>query len=230
MQYETIFFDLDHTLWDFEKNSHEALTELVYKHKLIEKGVSSLDSFISEYFAINELLWEEYRKGAISKESLRYERFFRTLKKYEIEDLHLAKRFGEDYVSISPYKTHLFPHSVDILNYLNEKYSLHIITNGFEEVQHLKLKNCKLDHYFTEVITSERSGYKKPDERMFHFSLEATGATPQKSLMIGDSLEADIVGAQNVGIDQVYFNPTENSHSTILTYEIKSLAELKNIL
>lgn len=230
MQYETIFFDLDHTLWDFERNSYEALSELADKYKLIEKGVSSLKSFINDYFVINELLWDEYRKGSITKESLRYERFYRTLKKYEIEDFQLAKSFGDDYVSISPFKTHLFPHSVEILNYLKDKYSLHIITNGFEEVQHLKLKNCKLDQYFTEVITSERSGYKKPDARMFHFSLAATNENPENCLMIGDSLEADILGAKKVGIDQVYFNPQGNFHSEILTHEIKSLVELKDFL
>jgi putative hydrolase of the HAD superfamily len=230
MLYETIFFDLDHTLWDFETNSKEALIELADKHKLIEKGVPSVDEFLIEYFEINERLWEEYRKNLINKEALRYDRFHLALKKYEIDDFELATAIGNDYVSIAPYKTNLFPHAIEVLEYLKNKYNLHVITNGFEETQHLKLTNSKLNHYFEEIITSERSGYKKPDERMFQFSLELTKANPATSIMIGDSLEADILGAKSSGMKQVYFNPNGIEHSEELTHEIKSLKELMNIL
>ncbi len=229
MLYETIFFDLDHTLWDFETNSKEALTELADKHKLIERGIPSLDSFLSEYFAINERLWEDYRKNIISKETLRNDRFHQALKKYEIDDIQLATAIGNDYVAIAPYKTNLFPHSIEVLEYLKNKYSLYIITNGFEEVQHLKLSNSKLSHYFSEVITSEKSGFKKPDKRMFHFSLSLANARYETSIMIGDSLEADILGAKNAGMHQVYFNPEAKVHSEDITHEIKSLKELIGI-
>lgn len=230
MQYETLFLDLDHTLWDFETNSKEALSELADKYKLIEKGIPSFDHFLAEYFLINELLWEEYRKDKISKESLRYDRFHLALKKYEIDNFDLATAIGNDYVAIAPYKTNLFPHAIEVLEYLKGKYSLHIITNGFEETQHLKLKNSKLDDYFDHIITSERSGFKKPDKRMFHFSLALANAKPETSLMIGDSLEADVLGAKNVGMHQVYFNPEEKGHNEELTHEIKSLNELLHIL
>lgn len=230
MPYETLFLDLDHTLWDFETNSKEALSELADKYKLIEKGIPSFDHFLSEYFLINELLWEEYRKNKISKEALRYDRFHLALKKYQIDDFDLATSIGNDYVAIAPYKTNLFPHAIEVLEYLKGKYDLHIITNGFEETQHLKLKNSKLDPYFNHIITSERSGFKKPDERMFHFSLELAKAKPETSLMIGDSLEADVLGAKNVGMHQVYFNPEGKGHNEELTHEIKSLNELMNIL
>ncbi len=230
MPYETIFFDLDHTLWDFEKNSSEALSELIAKFNLLQKGVSSVDSFLKEYFIINLRLWEDYRKNIISKESLRYDRFHQALKKFEIDDFELAKAIGNEYVAIAPYKTNLFPYSIEVLKYLKNKYMLHIITNGFEEVQHLKLRNSELTPYFSEVITSERSGFKKPDERMFLFSLDLTRANAETSLMIGDSLEADIIGAKNIGMHQVYFNPEGIPHEEDLTHEIRSLNELMTIL
>ncbi|HEY0031375.1 MAG TPA: YjjG family noncanonical pyrimidine nucleotidase [Bacteroidia bacterium] len=230
MHYETIFFDLDHTLWDFNTNSFEALTELSQKYKLTEKGVNSVNTFIEEYLVINDRLWVQYRNGLITKEELRYKRFSLALQKYGIADSDLATAIGNDYIAISPYKTNLFPHAIEALEYLSEKYPLHIITNGFEEVQHLKLKNCKLDIYFTEVITSERSGFQKPDARMFEFSLTTTNAKQETSLMIGDSLEADIQGARNSGIRQIYFNPGSAIHSEKVTHEIKNLNELMTLL
>lgn len=230
MPYDTIFFDLDHTLWDFNTNSNEALSEITSKYQLIDKGVTSFDHFMAEYFSINETLWEAYRKNTISKETLRYDRFHQALKKFDIDDFELATAIGNDYVNSAPYKTNLFPHAIEVLEYLKGKYTLHIITNGFEEVQHLKLKNSKIDHYFKDVITSERSGFKKPDERMFHFSLKETNSNPATSIMIGDSLEADILGAKNVGMHQVYFNPDAHKHTEDLTHEIKGLKELIGIL
>ena len=144
MPYETLFLDLDHTLWDFETNSKEALSEIADNHQLLNKGIPSLEAFLKEYFIINELLWEDYRKNIISKETLRYNRFHKALKKFDIDDFDLATAIGNDYVNSAPYKTNLFPHAIEVLEYLKGKYDLHIITNGFEEVQHLKLKNSKI--------------------------------------------------------------------------------------
>ncbi len=228
--YQHVFFDLDRTLWDFETNSHETLIELIDKYKLIEKGISSPTTFINEYYVINDVLWEEYRQGKIDKELLRFERFKRALDKYEIFDRKLIEDFGNDYVYLSPLKTNLLPHTEEILDYLRSKYELHIITNGFEEVQHIKLKNSGIDHYFSEIITSERAGYKKPDKRIFDFSVSLADTHVEKSIMIGDSLDADILGAKNAGIDQVFFNPNKEEHSEDITYEISSLKELKELL
>lgn len=230
MRYETIFFDLDHTLWDFNANSREALTEITLKYQLFEKGVPSFQHFLDEYFRINERMWEEYRKNEITKEALRYDRFHEALKKFKIDDFELARAIGNDYTGSAPYKSNLFPHAIEVLDYLKGKYQLHIITNGFEETQHIKLKNSKIDHYFSEIITSERSGFKKPDERMFHYSLTAASAQAGQSIMIGDSLEADVLGAKNVGMHQIYFNPDGRSHFEELTHEVRSLKELLDIL
>ena len=230
MPYEHIFFDLDRTLWDFETNSYETLSELAIKYKLSEKGIDSIDEFIATYIQINERMWDEYRKGLIDKNTLRYGRFHETLGKYKITDRDLSENFGNDYISISPLKTNMFPHTIEVLQYLNEKYSLHIITNGFEEVQHIKIKNCGIKHYFDQIITSERAGFKKPDIRIFQYSLDIVNAKPSDSLMIGDSLEADIAGARNAGLHQIYFNPQGDKHDEDITCEIKSLKELLTFL
>lgn len=230
MSYTNLFFDLDRTLWDFETNSHETLSELLQKYNLLEKGIGSSTNFINEYLVINEQLWDEYRKGSIDKDTLRYDRFYRTLMKFAIDDRTLSQDIGNDYVLNSPLKTGLFPDTIEVLNYLNDKYTLHIITNGFEEVQHVKIKNCGIEKYFDQVITSERAGFKKPDVRIFEYSLQTANTNAKNSLMIGDSLEADIVGARNAGIHQVYFNPKKETHSEDVTFEISSLKELLNFL
>ncbi len=230
MLYEHIFFDLDRTLWDFETNSHQTLTELAHKYKLSEKGVDSIDEFISVYININERMWDEYRKGLIDKTALRYNRFNEALGKYNIIDRNLTENIGNDYIAFSPLKTSLFPHAVEVLQYLTKKYSLHIITNGFEEVQFIKIKNCGIQQYFDQVITSERAGYKKPDIRIFQYSLNLVNAESANCLMIGDSLDADIVGARDAGLHQVYFNPCGDKHHEDITCEIKSLEELLNLL
>lgn len=228
--YQHIFFDLDRTLWDFETNSHETLSELANKYKLSEKGVDSIDEFIAGYILINERMWDEYRKGLIDKNTLRYDRFQEALGKYKITDRNLTENIGNDYIAISPLKTTLFPNAIEVLQYLKKKYSLHIITNGFEEVQLIKIKNCGIEHFFDQVITSERAGFKKPDARIFQYSLNAVNAKSIDSLMIGDSLDADIIGARSAGIHQVYFNPCGDKHEEAITYEIKSLKELINFL
>ena len=228
--YKHVFFDLDRTLWDFETNSFETLSELAHKYKISEKGVVSIDEFISRYVKINELMWDKYRKGLIDKNTLRYQRFHEIFENYGIRDRKLIEDFGNDYLSVSPLKTNLFPHCIEVLHYLNQKYSLHIITNGFEEVQHIKIKNCGIGHYFDHIITSERSGFKKPDLRIFQYSMDVVNAKTSNSIMIGDSLEADIVGARNAGIHQVFFNPCGDVHTEEVTYEIKSLKELTNFL
>lgn len=228
--YKHIFFDLDQTLWDFETNSREALLELAHKYKLSEKGIDSIDEFIAHYILINKRMWDEYGKGLIDKNTLRYGRFHEALSKYDILDRTFSEKIANDYISISPLKTGMFPHSIEVLKYLNKKYKLHIITNGFEEVQYIKIKNCCIEHYFEEIITSERAGFKKPDIRIFQYSMDAANAIAATSLMIGDNLEADIIGARDAGLHQVYFNPAGNKHEEDITYEIKSLKELIDLL
>lgn len=228
--YKHIFFDLDHTLWDMNSNSYFTICELAEKHKLAERGISSIDDFICKYKVINDQLWLDYSKNLIDRSVLRSERFKRVFKLFGIVDDKLAEEFGEDYVSQAPKKSNLMPHSIDVLEYLSSKYQLHIITNGFEEVQHVKIENSNLKKYFSNVITSDKACYKKPDKRIFEYSINLTSAEYKNSIMIGDSLEADIIGARNCGMDQVYYNPEKISHAEKVTHEICCLTELKNIL
>ena len=229
MKYKHIFFDLDRTLWDFEKNSHETLLQLIERFSLVNKGVDSAEDFIRRYKIHNEILWDLYRRDEISKEDLRGKRFFLTMQEYGINDLQLAEDFGSAYIDESPYKTKLFPFSHEILNYLKERYTLHIITNGFHKTQHIKLEYAKLKPYFTQIITSEEIGVKKPNPEIFQHALLKAKAIEIESLYIGDDLIVDILGCQSCGIDGVYFNPLKEKHRQNPKFEINCLSELKEL-
>ncbi len=228
--YRHIFFDLDRTLWDFDKNSRETLQEIFTAQKLEEIGVSSFDNFYKAYYDINASYWENYRLGDIDKETLRYIRFYDTLTRFGIDDKQRAISIGNDYVDHGPRKTSLLPDAIETLTYLKEKYTLHIITNGFEEVQHIKMHSSGIAHFFEHIITSERAGHKKPTPGIFRFALKLAGAKRKESIMIGDHLEIDCVGARQTGIDSVFFNPQRKPHSEKITYEIAALEELKGFL
>ncbi len=228
--YKHIFFDLDNTIWDFEKNSREALVEIYHKHNLQELGVTDLDHFIEKYKERNEMMWEQYRLGTIDKPTLRDKRFALTFWDMGLDAELAPSALADDYLSISPRKTNLFPHAHEVLTYLSAKYTLHIITNGFEEAQHIKMQESKLIPYFQEVIISEHTGFRKPDSKIFDYAMNKTGAKAEDSMMIGDGLEVDILGARNVGWDTIYFNPDKKSHNEKMTHEISTLFELLHIL
>jgi putative hydrolase of the HAD superfamily len=226
-----LFFDLDHTLWDFEQNSIAALHDLYEHENLSAKGVHAFDDFNQVYHHINDQLWEQFRQGSLSREALRWKRMWQTLLHYDIYDVPLAKVMSEKYLEILPTKNLLFPHTIDMLAYCkDQQYDIHLITNGFELTQHQKLKNAQIDHFFDKMITSEQAMCMKPHKGIFDFALAQTGAEIHNSIMIGDALDIDILGAQQVGMAQVYFNPKKITHDQSPTYEIHCLSELKNIL
>ena len=229
-KYKHLFFDLDNTLWDFESNSAETLTELFHRHQLQNLGVPSVGFFIEKYKLRNQMMWEQYRLGKIGKETLRNDRFKLTFWDMGLDAELAPRQLAEDYVSEGPKKNRLFPNTLETLEYLSKKYALHIITNGFEEVQHIKMRASKIDHLFDVVIISEQTGYKKPDVNIFIYAMDKTGAMAEESLMIGDGLEIDILGAQNANWDTVFFNPEKIKHEKFTTYEIYSMPELKNFL
>lgn len=229
MEYKNLFFDLDRTLWDFETNAQEALSELYEEHQLAAKGISSVSDFIKNYKLHNERLWELYRKGQVEKEVLRSSRFLLTLNDFQIDDSALASALGDQYIQICPMKTHLFPFTHETLDYLHNKYRLHIITNGFEEVQYIKLEQSKMLHYFEQVITSEQVGVKKPHPDVFKHAMLKAFCKPEESVMIGDDLPVDILGAKAVGMHQVYFNPKRMAHSESITHEISCLSQLQEL-
>ena len=229
MNITDIFFDLDRTLWDFDVNAETTLIELCQINNLQRFGIET-QKFIDSYTDHNERLWSLYRENEITKEKLRSERFNLTLADFAVEDNDLAVKLGYEYVQKSPLQTKLFPHTFEVLNYLKNKYDLHIITNGFEEVQNIKLKTSKLTPFFQKIITSEKVNVKKPDPEIFEYALSLIGAKSENTIMIGDDLPVDIIGAKNSGIHQIYFNPSMKKHNQIIDYEISSLIEIKEIL
>lgn len=225
-----IFFDLDNTLWDFETNSKTVLTNLIARYGVDKKCKCSAASFMKTYILVNEDLWMRYRQHLITKEELRSSRFYNTMLYFDYNDKELGAVLEKEYIDNAPYQKVLFPGTPEVLAYLEKKYKLHIITNGFAEVQHIKLKNCSLDRYFSEVVISEEVGYNKPDKRIFDTAVERALTRHEHALMIGDDWHADVEGASAAGIKSIYFNPKKKTLNTNNTKEIASLEELLNLL
>ncbi|MES2519557.1 MAG: YjjG family noncanonical pyrimidine nucleotidase [Bacteroidota bacterium] len=232
MRYKHIFFDLDHTLWDHNTNSKIALEEVYHHFDLQTLGVPSSSQFYLKFNEINHQLWDKYEAGRISQPELRHSRFRLIFSQLGVDNHAVCDELSETYISISSKKHNLLPNAKNTLEYLFPKYPLHIITNGFDEIQSVKMNAGQITHFFKEVVTSQNSGYKKPDSRIFEYALKKVGAVAQECLMIGDSFQSDIVGATRAGIDAVFFNPDQRPQEISIKpkYEIQDLAELKGIL
>ena len=229
-KYRHLFFDLDHTLWDFEANAKETLQELCEVNALGEKGVTDFEQFFKRYSYHNEQLWQRYTSGTIRQDELRWKRMWLCLLDFKIADEPLARSLAVQFLERLPNRKNLFPYTVEILEYLKEKkYILHLITNGFESVQHNKLSNSKLTEYFEEVITSEKANSLKPNKEIFEFALQITGAHTFESIMIGDNIDADIKGAMNAGMDTVFVNHLNIETDVEPTYIVHHLKELEEI-
>ena len=229
-QYKHIFFDLDHTIWDFDKNAEETLHELYGIYKLNDIGLHSADLFIETYTRHNHRLWALYHLGEITKDQLRDARFKTTFTELGLPVNLIPTDFEDAYVNLCPTKTNLFPHAHETLAYLQEKYTLHLITNGFKDSVDLKLSGTNLLGYFDQVIVSELVGVNKPDKAIFEHAINVAGATIQESIMIGDSIEADIRGALGFGMDAIYFNPFGLEKPVDVPLQISHLKELTLML
>lgn len=227
--YRHLFFDLDHTLWDFERNSRETISDLYHHFKINEMGFPTFEDFFSHYKKVNEQYWAQYRLGKVSKAQLRVGRFKDTMRLRQINDDRLFEQMADFYVSHGPLKTNLFPGAIESLEFLSDRYELHLITNGFKEVQHVKLQRTGLDRFFAELIISEDIGYQKPHPEIFRYANEKTLSLPKESLIIGDNIEADIAGGRNAGWGQILFNPHGNDHREEVTHEIQTLHELQGL-
>lgn len=223
-----IFFDLDATLWDFEKNSYETLHEMYDQDDMnVQCGVD-FESFHCEYKKINAELWRLYGLNEVTKEELRYQRFHKTFLYFNFENLDLAKHWADKYVFISPRKTNLIHGAIDILDYLKPNYDLHIITNGFKEAQEIKFECCNLKPYFFEILISEELGVHKPNKRIFEMAQNLVNATHEECVMIGDSFESDVEGALNANWQAIYFNNFRQlDESKKNVHVINELSELK---
>ncbi len=228
--YSCILFDLDHTLWDFESNSKEALYELFYEYKLQELGVTSFPYFHETFVRINTQFWDLHDRNLIGAEEIRTQRFHKVFGEIGIDNYDLSLKFSGHYLRELPKKKNLLPHAIETLEYLYPKYPMVIITNGFDELQATKMHSSGIHHYFKTIVTSQRAGDKKPSKQIFDFALAEAGHPSQSAIMIGDNLQTDIVGARRAGVDTVYFNPEERQHTEKVTHEIKSLKELRALL
>ncbi len=224
--YRHIFFDLDHTLWDFETNSQHVLSRLFNEYNLQNDYHLSEKDFISKYSEINADMWNRFHRNEINRDELRMSRFGKTFQYFGIQSPELEKLFPEKYLELLPVQNRLFPDAYKVLDYLKPKYNLHLITNGFEKVQRSKLFHSCLEPYFDVIVISEYTGYKKPDPEIFQYALHHAGANKEESIMIGDDLTADIEGALNFGMDAIFFNPSEKSFENLKVIRVKELKEL----
>mgnify|MGYP001172543181 CR=1 FL=1 len=228
--YQHLFFDLDHTLWDYDRNVTESLSELYQIYGLQDLGIPTFEKFFDAFHHINFQLWDWYNIGKIDKQFLRKERFPRIFTQAGGNASAIPAEFEEDFMLRTSSKPHVFPYSKEILTYLKEKYRIHVITNGFNESQAKKMASSGLDVFFELVVTSETTGYKKPDPRIFHFTMDQLKTNPEVCLMIGDNPSSDILGAQRAQIDQVFFNPEGKKIELEPTYTISHLRELEDLL
>lgn len=229
-KYQHLFFDLDHTLWDYDRNVQESLTELYEVHKLSGLGFIDSQKLIDAFYNVNFKLWEMYNIGQIDRDSLRATRFKLVFENAGVDPLSVPEPLEPDFMHRTSTKNHLLPYTIEILEYLKPKYPMHIITNGFNESQAKKLNASGLTPYFDLIITSETTGHKKPDARIFQYALDNLGINNHDAIMIGDNPNSDILGAINAKIDQVYFDPHGKGIELKPTHTIKHLKELEGLL
>lgn len=220
-----VFFDLDHTLWDFEANSQECLIE-IFEQQMSEEVDFSASQFVSAFSKVNREMWASLEREEITHDYLRDNRFKNTLKllSHKLEDKK-AKEMNDTFLDLLPSKTALLPNSLEILDYCQSKYQLHIISNGFYDVQLQKMRGSGIFHYFSKIVTNEVAGARKPSKKIFEYALQAANCKPQDAIMVGDSFEADILGSQSVGMKAIYFahqNPEKHEHHITDLLQLKA--------
>jgi putative hydrolase of the HAD superfamily len=225
-----VFFDLDHTLWDFEKNSESVIESLLVTYDAERLHRITSEDFIKKYKKINHKLWHLYSRKKISKEELRSTRFTKTLEKFGVKDKELGSLLEKEYIAKSPYQTALLEGANEILDYLKPKYKLHILTNGFKEVQHIKLQESGIKKHFNTIFISEEMGLQKPDIEIFEAARKTAKVDAEECIMIGDSFENDVAGALDAGWKAVYLSGHKKRMKNKNLFQIKSLLELKELL
>ena len=228
--YKHVFFDLDRTLWDFDAAAEVAFERIYDKYNLKSLGIPSAHEFHEVYHPLNEQLWVLYRENRITKDDLNRSRFLKPLEHYGIHDVELADHLSVDYMFYSPRIVRLVPGAMELLEYLKPKYHLHLITNGFQEVQDTKLSLSGMKPFFETRTVSEEIGVKKPNPEFFYYALRKANAKSEESIVIGDEMAVDIDGARVAGIDQIFFNAKGDTVEGERTYEVRSLSEIKGIL
>ncbi|MCB9231817.1 MAG: noncanonical pyrimidine nucleotidase, YjjG family [Bacteroidia bacterium] len=221
-----IFFDLDHTLWDFEANSAATLEDLFKRYRRHIGTETDFDAFYFHYSHVNKNLWALYREDKISQSFLRSRRFPEAFEKMGFTAQPWMDEFGDAYIKECPTQGRLMDQAIPVLDRLKEKYSLHIITNGFDETQGTKLRSSGLEPYFQHVITSQMAAAKKPNPVIFEFALQLAGARREESAFVGDDYEADVIGGLEFGIFTVFFNP-DGKTNPLKSPEVRNLIDLE---
>ncbi len=227
-KYKHLFFDLDHTLWDYESNSRDTLEEL-FHHFELKRHHFSVAEFIEQFEKTNHKLWDLFNRGHIDKSYIRNKRFIQIFEAFGLSQEEVPITLSDQYLAQCPLKTKVIPHSFETLHYLSGNYQLHILTNGFSTIQKTKLEAAKLAPFFDLIIHAESTKFKKPQVEIFNFAVNQTNAAKHECIMIGDNLKTDILGARNAVMDQVFFNPKSYKHDVEVTYEVKCLSELRSI-
>ena len=232
MKYKNLFFDLDDTLWAFSENSRDTFREMYEKYGF-DKHFDSFDHYFGLYESKNEELWDKYSRKEITRDELNDQRFLHPLRAVGVDNPGLAATYKNDYMQVVRTKSKLMPYVKEMLEYLrNKRYNMYIISNGFRELQARKMQASGIDGYFKKVILSEDIGVMKPYPEIFYFALSATQSELKESVMIGDNWNADITGAYEVGMDQIYYDlrGEKNEPAFRPTYVIRDLRELEGIL
>ena len=231
MKYKHLFFDLDHTLWDFERNSSESLEEIYHRFSLANYGVNSIGQFTKSFLRINTELWNAFDQGTLHHSYIRENRFRMVFAELGISCPDIHEEIGELYLSTLPDKKHLLAGALDVLNYTKSVgYRMHIVSNGFSDIQAKKIASSQISQFFENVITFESANSKKPDPGIFAYAVEVTNSTKEECIMIGDNWVADIMGAKQFGLDTIYYNPAGLIFEEKPTFDIRHLDELKSIL
>lgn len=228
--YKHLFFDLDETLWDYFSNSSRVLTRLFYEYDLTSVGIPSIDAFLNAFKTGNNKAWHLYDMGQLNKESLRLKRFPMVFAELGLPESAVPKQIEADFMSQCPKEGLLMDGALKLLETLHNHYHLHIITNGFNDTQRIKMESAQIVHFFNTVTTSESTGARKPEEGIYLHALSIAGAKPSESLMIGDKIENDVLAAERVGIHGVFYNPAKVLFKEKVRFEISHLTELLPIL
>ncbi|MDD2327333.1 MAG: YjjG family noncanonical pyrimidine nucleotidase [bacterium] len=230
MTYRNLFIDLDDTLWDIHHNGRECLEEIYHDYHY-RNYYPTFQEYYNVYMPGNHRLWAMYRQGEIRKEELIVERFLAPVRPFGITDPSYAKRLSDDFLERTTRKTRLIEGTLELLDYLRPKYRMFILSNGFREVQHKKIENSGLKPYFEKIFLSEDAGTNKPHPDMFTYALKNSNSRRNQTVMIGDSWDADIAGARNSRIDQIWFNPGSLPPQGFQpTYTVQDLAGIREIL
>jgi putative hydrolase of the HAD superfamily len=229
-RYTCILFDLDHTLWDFETNSADTLRDLYHRFSLAQYGAPAIELFLHEFKKVNTALWEAHDRGTMTREVIRQQRFHRVFSACGMGPVPFTEAFSDAYMAESPAKKNLMPNAWATLQYLHSRYPLFIITNGFNDVQHIKAHSSGIAHFFKKIVTSECVGSKKPSRQIFDYVLTRYGFRPSETMMVGDNLETDMRGAKNAGITATFYNPHSVPHQHRVQHEITDLHQLQAIL